>query len=328
MSLLALLAAQAQSVPVIYCTDLFHPHQDPDDHLDIATLFALPELDVRAVLLDQGAKQEKEPGRVPMDQINFIAGRRVPYAIGLAEKLKFPGDPATDQPARYQAAVELFFEVLRQSPRPVEVITAGSVRDVMAAFNRNPELVRAKVARLSVNIGRAALAGGEWNVQLDPQAYRRLLESGLPVDWYPCVPLDSLQSSHWKLKRYQDVFEDAPLPLQSFFIYALNRVDPEEIEPLAAIRMNLRPWRRLIWGREKNMWCTASFLRVAGRKADVFTLVPARVEVDQKGWTTKLEFDAPEPNVHAIRLTDRDQYTKAMTACLRNLFKEFPVKTH
>ena len=26
---------KAASVPLVYCTDLFHPHDDPDDHLDL-----------------------------------------------------------------------------------------------------------------------------------------------------------------------------------------------------------------------------------------------------------------------------------------------------
>ena len=30
--------AVARRVPLIYCTDLFHPHGDPDDHFDLATL--------------------------------------------------------------------------------------------------------------------------------------------------------------------------------------------------------------------------------------------------------------------------------------------------
>ena len=50
--LITALRLSAASVPVIYCTDLFHPHDDPDDHFDLATLFALPELEVKAILLD------------------------------------------------------------------------------------------------------------------------------------------------------------------------------------------------------------------------------------------------------------------------------------
>ena len=42
LGIVAALPLSAFGVPVIYCTDLFHPHDDPDDHFDLATLFALP----------------------------------------------------------------------------------------------------------------------------------------------------------------------------------------------------------------------------------------------------------------------------------------------
>jgi hypothetical protein len=44
----------AGRIPVLYCTDLFHPHDDPDDHFDLATLYAIPEFDLRGIVLDQG----------------------------------------------------------------------------------------------------------------------------------------------------------------------------------------------------------------------------------------------------------------------------------
>jgi hypothetical protein len=33
------------ALSVIYCTDLFHPHDDPDDHFDIACLYAIWQID-------------------------------------------------------------------------------------------------------------------------------------------------------------------------------------------------------------------------------------------------------------------------------------------
>src|ERR1035441_6245694 len=105
-------AETAGSVPVIYCTDLFHPHDDPDDHFDLATLYAMPELDIKVVVLDQGRKQLERPGRVPVSQMNKITGRSVPAAIGLADPLKSPGDEALDQPVQFQGAVDLILQTL------------------------------------------------------------------------------------------------------------------------------------------------------------------------------------------------------------------------
>ena len=106
-------------VPVIYCTDLFHPHDDPDDHFDLATLYAMPELDIKGVVLDQGQKQLERPGRIPVSQLNRITGRNVPAVIGLATPLTSPDDKALDQPAQFQQGVELILRTLRDSARPV-----------------------------------------------------------------------------------------------------------------------------------------------------------------------------------------------------------------
>ncbi len=43
---------EMRKVPYIYCSDLFHPAMDPDDHFDLAAVFRLKELDVKAVILD------------------------------------------------------------------------------------------------------------------------------------------------------------------------------------------------------------------------------------------------------------------------------------
>ena len=79
-------------VPVIYSTDLLHPHDDPDDHYDLATLFSLPELDVRGIVLDLGERQQQRMGRPPVEQILQIAGRRVPYAVGINRQLNARDD--------------------------------------------------------------------------------------------------------------------------------------------------------------------------------------------------------------------------------------------
>jgi len=79
-------SGRSRKVSVVYCTDLFHPHNDPDDHFDIATLYSIPEIDIRAIILDQnnrcGWDQEKTPGSVPVSQLNYITRRDVPFAAG------------------------------------------------------------------------------------------------------------------------------------------------------------------------------------------------------------------------------------------------------
>ena len=196
-------------VPVIYSTDLFHPHDDPDDHYDLATLFAIAEFDIKAIILDLGDRQKQRPGRVPLEQMMRLTGRRVPYAMGLPGKLKSPSDKGLDQPAEDQRGIELLLKTLGEAEAGVTIITAGSLRDLCAAFNREPGLLKAKVARVYVNIG-ATDTTVEWNVNLDLNAYLGLMRSGLPIWWCPCLPMRvNEHSTFWKF-RQSDILEGLP----------------------------------------------------------------------------------------------------------------------
>ena len=183
---LGISAGEAPSrIPILYSTDLHHPHMDPDDHFDLATLFAIPEFDIRGIVLDCGDRQLKTPGNIPVKQMMHLTGREVPFAIGLGKPLTEPTDDGGDQPEHFQRAVALLLDMLRQTPEKVTVFTTGSVRDVAAAFNREPELLRRKIARLYINIGNPAPAESsrkyEYNVKLDRNAYTCIMRSGLPI---------------------------------------------------------------------------------------------------------------------------------------------------
>jgi hypothetical protein len=276
-----------------------------------------------------------------------LTGQKVPSAIGLAEKLHSASDDGRAQPAQFQAAIELLLKTLRESREPVTIITAGSVRDVCAAWNREPSLFRQKVGRLYLNIGSADDGLTEYNVQLDPLAYAGLLRSGLPIYWCPCLPIPDIGSNtiyrtYWHF-RQSEVLEAAPRALQNFFIYALQRPAANELDPVKALKADLRPWRRLVWEMDRNMWCTAPFLHAAGyqlrlvgkqwtlshptgtvdESANPFTFIPARVEVDDQGNTRK-SFDPAQPNVQAFKVTQPGAYQAAMRDCLRQLYQRFP----
>ncbi len=257
-----------RSVPVIYCTDLFHPHDDPDDHFDLATLYAMPELDLKGVVLDQGRKQLERPGRIPVSQMNKITGRNVPTVIGLADLLKCPDDQALDQPAQFQGAVELIVRTLRASARPVCIATAGSVRDVVCAFNREPGLFRTNVAMVLAFIGEASeVKFQEYNVGLDPQAFVGLMRSGLPVYWVPCFDGGLWQNrghaSFWRASQRALLEKAAPEVIQ-YFIYALEK---ETAEPLGFLSRDVEPERRArLFAGTRNLWCAAVLGVMSGRK--------------------------------------------------------------
>jgi hypothetical protein len=154
------LALAGDRVPVVYSTDLFHPHADPDDHYDLACLFAMREFDVRGIILDLGGTQAQWPGRPAVEQMMHITGRKVSYGFGLSRPLRSRDARALDEPAEFQAGVKLLLSVLRESKEPVTLFTTGSCRDVAAAFNREPELLKTKVKAVYYNLRGCPCTGG------------------------------------------------------------------------------------------------------------------------------------------------------------------------
>ncbi len=303
-------------VPVIHCTDLFHPHEDPDDHFDLATLYAIPGLDLKAVILDQGRRQEKSPGSVPVSQMNHLTRRTVPFAIGLGDKLRDPGDKALDQPFQFQHGVNLILTTLRQSPVPVAITAVGSMRDVAAAFNREPELFRRQVSKLMIFIGEASDPKYvEYNVTLDPQAYVALMRSGLPIYWVPCFDGGLWQNhghaSFWQA-RQEDLLKRARPELLQYFIYALEK---EKSDPLTFLSTPVDPERkRRLYAGRRNLWCAATFEWLVAPEAakGIFGFEAVDVSITGEGVvhygkapTSKkvMRFEILDPANYAARMT-------------------------
>lgn len=355
LAIVVLAAAASRSaaadVPIVYSSDLYHPHEDPDDHFDLATLFSLDELDIRGIILDGGQRQLQAPGKIPVEQMFKLAGRKAPYAIGLAQRLASPGDKAQNQPAQFQGGVQLILDALRRSPKKVRILTTGSLRDVAAAFNREPKLMRDKVDRLYIVIGDPGVADQyEYNVQLDPQSYARVLESGLPIYWCPCFDggvwkRDHGYATYWQFTQ-GDVLQSAPPRLQSWFGYALMRL--KGADPIAYLDLPLQGDQQMqIWPTRRNMWSTAALLDAAGRqiyertdgsfaalrpqdaarqslanrKVEAFRFDPVAVTVasnDSGKLRLKVDLKPPKANMRIFRVSD-PRYQQIMTDCLAQL---------
>jgi hypothetical protein len=342
-------------VGVIYSTDLFHPPDDPDDHYDLATLFALPEIDIKAIVLDQGLQQRKEPGDIPLRQIAVLTGRSAPHAAGLQCPLRYPEDQARDQFT--PGAVDLILRTLGQTAEPLYIITTGSLRDVAAAYNRQPELFRRRVARIYVNAGNSAGGDLHWNPRLDPQAYIRMMMAGLPIYWAPCfggketlaemakngLPIQQHQG-YWRF-RQGDLFDALPDPLVRFFLYGLARRIPSIDDPVAALGPGgLDAERSKFAGQYRNMWSTATILHASGRKlyrkqgdwralreaeagyreASVFDFRPVKITVDRDLRSRISDASGAAP-AQILYLTDIDHYERALFTALRNLLRDMPL---
>jgi len=303
-------------LPVIHCTDLLHPYDDPDDHFDLATLYAIRGIDLKAVILDQGQFQADRPGTVAVSQLNRITGRNVPAAIGLAEKLRGPEDKALDQQPQFQRGVELLLATLRRSPVPVAITAVGSMRDVTAAFNREPELLRTKVAKLMVFIGEASDPKFvEHSVSLDPEAYVGLMRSGLPIYWVPCFDggpwKNQGHASFWQA-RHEDLLKNARPEVIQYFIYALEK---EKSDPIAFLSIPVEPERkRRLFDGTRNLWCTAVFEWLVAPEAarGVFGFAEADITVGDDAVVRYgqmpvskrvLRFEVREPARYAAEMT-------------------------
>jgi hypothetical protein len=333
-------------VPLIHCTDLFHPPNDPDDHVDLATVFAIPQFEVRAIILDQGQLQAATPGSIPVEQMEALTGRKIPFATGLGTPLRYPEDRGLNQFPHYQGAVELILRTLRESNEKVFFTIVGSARDVVAAYNREPELFRQKTARLYFADGNNG--GG------DPQAYIRLMTAELPLYWCPAFgKLDTVEDmamgklkpdtyrAYWKF-RQSEVFSAMPSSLQNYFLYALSRKNPALTEPMAYLHSTPETkLREQQWKETRYMWSTAAIYDAAGcdlyrkgeswlaspnpvpgfEKALVYEFVPANVSIDRDLRIT-LDFTRPSKQLKVFHLHDTTHYELAMQGSLRRLLSD------
>ncbi|MCL4694407.1 MAG: hypothetical protein KJ060_18095 [Candidatus Hydrogenedentes bacterium] len=272
--------------PVIDITDLYHPHQDRGDNFDLIAAYALPEVDLRAVILDvtgrylrpyineadpgyNDPRGKRAPGFIPVHQLNYIFDLNVPCACAPFEPMRSPGDDMADAPRFQQGGIDLLIETLRESNEPVDVVSFGSARPLAVALNREPELLREKVRLAHLCIGGYPPGYLEWNVQLDVHAYVRLIRSDLPLALYPCATEESpfalgTHNCYWTMETLNWVREMAP-PLQRYIEFAfggstrmdfLNAMD--ETEPLTDMTE--------FYGHKHHVWETAVWAQVAERR--------------------------------------------------------------
>lgn len=273
---------RTRPVPVIDVTDLYHPHQDVGDNIDILLPYAHAGIDLRAVVLD--ATEEfrhpiahhlefvdtdgpREPGYIPIRQLDYIFGRNTPHAVGPMSKMSDPADTMDELNEFESAGVDLILHTLETSPDPVQILVFGSARSVAVALNRNPELFERSVERIHLAAGATNADYVEWNVGLDPFALVRLAEGDVPIAVYPCAtnigPFDVGQhNTYWNLPSLDFVERMRP-QLQNYLRYALTRECRNDYlaamdEPVNA--EELRP----VLAREHHVWETAIWLEVLG----------------------------------------------------------------
>lgn len=241
---------------VIDITDLYHPYEDPGDNFDLIHAYALPEVDLKAIILDvtepfrlpvanhpvlwHDPYGPREPGIVPVTQLNAIFDRSIPYAVSPYAPMSSLEDELRSAPRFQQGGIELLIEVLKGSTEKIDIVCFGSCRVIAAALNREPRLFKEKTGCIHVSAGTASsnfeygssrehnqIPGGEWNVALDVYAFRRLLASDLNIGLYPCATVDGAFSygthnTYWNMPDRHFIRNIDPR-IRNYLIFALGR---------------------------------------------------------------------------------------------------------
>lgn len=348
------------SVPVIVVTDLYQPPEDPGDNFDLVLPFGYDRIDLRAIVLDVSVEKRdsvlegvpgypgpREPGVIPVTQLNALFGRAVPYGIAPFARMRSAEDRMRDVPAFQQAGPNLILQTLRDSDEPVEIMSFGSARPIAVALNRDPALFAEKVGRVHLSAGSTSLDYLEWNVYLDPIAVNRLIASDVPLALYPCATevdcfsygahntlwwMDSLAwiaHLHPALKRYLLYGLGASTRID--FLRALDEDPPGDV----ADRVYRR--RHAVW--ETAAWLEVSKSAIVHRdgsgylivpREEVRTtdaeirndLVPCRASGHPSGLYT-FELNAGDGRTTVFYRDDPHEYERALQEALPRLYGSF-----
>lgn len=346
--------------PVVVVTDLYQPPEDPGDNFDLVMPFGYDRIDLRAIILDVSTEKRdsvlegvpgypgpREPGIIPVAQLNVLFGTSVPFGISPFARMRDLNDRMLDVPAFQQTGPELLLRTLRESDEKVEIMSFGSARPIAVALNRDPELFARMVSRIHLSAGSTSLDYLEWNVYLDPLAMNRLITSGLPLALYPCATeVDCFSYGvHNTLWWFDDLAWIAELhpAIKRYLLYGLGastRIDFLRVldeDPPANIS-------DLVYRRRHAVWETAAWLAVSQsaivKRADsgyhivpreLMTdddheirneLVPCRAEAHPSGLYT-FDLDASDSRTTVFRRDDPAEYERALRQALPRLYSSF-----
>ncbi|MDO4558945.1 MAG: nucleoside hydrolase [Planctomycetia bacterium] len=342
--------------PILHLTDLFHPHGDPDDHFDLATVFALQlrnRVDLRGISVDYPpAHRTGDPAVAAIAQMNRLCATAIPIATGSSVHFTAPDDvTAADEarklPLRDTGAIRFIHETLRRSNVPVAISCVGAATDIAWAAAMEPELFREKCAGVYLNAGSAGPDPDhpemlEFNVRLNPAAYAAMFRLPCPVYWYPCWHQVELRQSgefgtFWWL-AHRDAFDGVPDEICHCFQYMFDRSDDPRWLMAIESESDTARWEQILTDR-RGMWSTASLLHIAGltvlRNGEIvpedtvrapeellFRMEPVHVTCDVDGRTT---WRITEKIGHRwiFHCLAPQRYPEAMTRAMSELLRTF-----
>jgi hypothetical protein len=336
--------SQGRPVPMIHVTDLFRPHCDPDDHWDLACVFALAyakQIDLKGVLIDFEPQSVNghNPDVMAVAQMNYITGLSVPVSVGTPRPMRSRDDSQAGANASDHVGINMVLDILRRSSEPVIINVIGSCRDIAVAGKKAPQLFAEKCAGIYLNAGTGSpdkekAASLEYNVSLAPLSYAAIFDLPCPIYWMPCF--EQMKSgrpimeygTHYQFRQGEILPHLSPR-MQNFFLSMLGRKTDHN-------------WLRYLLGpvdarlldafgaQDRHMWCTGGFLHAAGQSVTseatgqrVFSFDPIKVSCSDQG-VTEWTNDATARDRYIFHVRDLDHYQTAMTGALQSLLQTLP----
>ncbi len=328
---------------LIHITDLYHPHNDPDDHYDLAQVFALGKsgaLQVQQVIIDYPKLDDIwAPALGAVYQLNALTKSNVHVTVGTDPRI-YAGKPElwASAPKEDVWAAEAILDILRTCEEKVFISIAGGCLDTAIALAREPELFREKCAGILLNAGSGIpTEEKEWNVTLGPLEYSKLFEAPCPLYWCPCMhSMDCLKGRFGTLYELtqQVLWKQVSPELVNYFLYALTRTaDPLYLQYLT--KPADEEARAHFGALRRGMFCTAGLFEAAGLtvtadgeivskgKTDspVYSFRPVRVTATAAG-ETDWQFDSRCTDRLLFCINDTEKYEAAMTKALTSILAQ------
>lgn len=332
----------------LHQTDLFRPHNDPDDHWDLACAFALAArgmASLAGILIDYppGApilNHKSDPDIGAVAQLSYLTGIHPPVAVGRPEFFSTGRSLNSHLPS----GVRMILRQLRNSPEGLFVVVVGAARDLAEALAREPELFAEKCLGIYLNIGSgspdpSAVRSPEWNVKLDPEGFAQIFRAPCPIFWMPCLQDEAgagdlcsrEYATHYRF-RQGEILEELPRGMRSYFGWMFARDSSSTwLEALGG------DFETLLAAKSQEyrmMYSTGSFFDLAGYgvtrsgrllpKTDstadwVYRFEPVEVSCTEDGVTRWRPGDSSTGR-YIFRVLDPESYPEAMATAMREMF--------
>jgi hypothetical protein len=351
-------------VAMLHVTDLFRPFADPDDHWDLACVYALAlrgDVELLAIVIDYPPRKEYDPDVQAVAQMNYLTGLAVPVIVGSPRRIE-PQEVDRPENQAVLGGIRALLDILRKSTLPVIINILGSSRDVALAGKLEPKLFVEKCAGIYLNAGsgtpeKTLAARREYNVALDPRSYAAIFELPCPLYWLPCfevAPGPQNQSfvagPHGTYYRFQqkEILPHLSPRVQNYFAFMFrqgfaergNLRDAEALRPHWLHDLE-GPQDEDLLTREgnshRNMWCTGGFFHAAGLGVDSEGKFTSGDEIKEPIFTfdpVQVQCNAegitawtPDPQSHnrfLFHARNEKLYGPAMTSAMRTLLGSIP----